>query len=159
MRKLLTIAVSGVVFVSFFVLSSIAGEQDNLWVKFNVGSWVLYEAGGGVNLKSTLIDKTDSEVTLRMDTTINGDVLSSQEVKLPLVQAQAPMTDQAAPMNTKTYDDTIELKGESLSCKVIEANTPQGFVKSWISDRVPGGVVKSVVAGTTVQKAVDYEAK
>lgn len=131
--------------------------MENSWSNFNIGSWVLYELSGGIQQKQILINKTDTEITLKVEIVINGNTVSVSEMKIPL--DVKPSETPESHVETKEYSDKIEIKGETLSCKLYEVDSPQGIGKSWISDKIPGGVVQAGLNDTVTMRLLEYEIK
>jgi len=151
MRRISLLALGLVIVFS----GAICAAENNYWEKFKEGSWVLHEYTGGVQMKQTLVGKAADEVTLRSETIMNGNTISSVDVKVPLKTGMTGIEK----ADVKISDATFEVKGKTLSCKVFETNTPMGLSKSWISADVPGGLLKSQVNDTDSIKIVDYEVK
>ncbi|MDQ7821368.1 MAG: hypothetical protein RDV48_01100 [Candidatus Eremiobacteraeota bacterium] len=142
--------------VILWVLPACAGQPDNYWTKFGVGSWVLSEMQGGMQQKQTLIQKSPSEFTLRIEMIMNGKVINTTDTKIPLKSGTATSGKE---VKVKEYPDSYLVKAKKLACRVYETGTPQGVSKSWVCDKVPGGSVKQVIGNNETLKVIDFEAK
>ena len=156
MRKIL-IKILALVFIFVFSFSFCFAQQSgSFWSGCNEGSWVLYRLAGGLKQKQTLIGKSPTELTIKTEVSMKGNAISSNEVKIPLNQSGVSQFKQ---LETREYSDKVSVKGRSLSCKVFEVDTPQGKARTWISDKVPGGIVKSAVGDNVSLELIDYEVK
>ena len=129
------------------------------WGSFKVGSFVTMKSTTEVagrkmttEIKTTLNALTADKATVEMETTAMGHT-SKTTTDFPIT-AGAPI---AAPTGTastpqaqvETSEETITVAGKSLKCKVTAATSVMSGMKSesktWMSEEVPGFVVKSVV--------------
>ena len=148
------------------------------WGSFKVGSYVVMqnttEAAGRkmvMQIKTTLNALTADKATVEMETTVMGQTTKST-VDFPLVASTAtpaPTGTASTPQaEVKTSEETITVAGKSLKCKVTtassEANGMKSESKTWMSEEVPGFVVKSVVKTTgaasseTTSEMTDFKA-
>ena len=151
-----------VIFTALVVNFVVSGEKENLWTKFNVGSWVLYELGGtGMQQKQTLIEKNDKEITLRMETLKDGQPFFSSDIKVPLdaPETQASMPPEKVGYDLKNSNEIVQVKNETLTCQITEVTTEKGTGKNWVCDKVPGGLVRSEINGNLVLRLLEFEAK
>lgn len=151
----------GVVLVSLFALVSVsfASQQENQWSKFNVGSWVLYDLGNGMQQKQTLVDKSAIDITVKTEMVIAGNTIPGAEIKIPLDAAAQTGAKAEAQPKVKETSGSIEIKGKVASCKIYEVTTDQGVSKSWVAENIPGGVVQIIINDKVTMKLVDYELK
>lgn len=149
-----------VMLTAVFLLSAIqiTLAQENPWTKYKEGSWVLYELTPGMQQKQTLISKSDKEYVLETTIIMNGKVISTTPVTIPLQTSQQPVAGASA-ADVKVSDDNIEFKGQAFACKVYETTTPQGVGKTWITENIPGGIIQTTLNNNIFMRAVDYEAK
>lgn len=145
------------------------------WASFNTGSWVklksttLMQIAGTKNTsvmetKMTMVSKTPDKAVIETEMTVMGQTNKSR-MDMPFKAAAQPATAAKAAPVPKTGTDTITVAGKSLSCKTMEMETEAGgmkvHTKTWVSDQVPGGLVKSVSTTPTTQttmEAVDFKA-
>lgn len=139
-----------------------AEDPKNYWTKFGVGSWVLLEMPGGTRQKQTLMKKSSESYTLKMETIVNGKAVYSNEVVIPL-KSKATGAPTAMPtkvdVQVKQYKENVTVKNKSLACDVSEVKTAQGTSKNWMSDQIPGGVVKTTLNNSPMSTAIDFEVK
>jgi len=148
------------------------------WGSFKVGSYVVLKSTTEVagrkmvtETKTTLNALTADKATVEMATTAMGNT-SKTNVDIPIT-ASAPTATPTGTVATpqaevKTSEETITIAGKSLKCKVTtatsEANGMKSESKSWMSEEVPGFVVKSVVKTTgaasseTTSEVTDFKA-
>lgn len=158
MKKFLAISALLIFGVISVAVSSFAQrETENYWADFNLGSWVLYEVTGGIQQKHTLIKKTNTEITLKAEAIMGGQVASSTEVKIPLTAASRTAADSQVEVNES--GDKVEVKNITLDCKAYVVKGQEGVSKTWICDEVPGGIVKVVSGNNIVMTLKDFEAK
>lgn len=159
MRKVLNVVTALSIFLNILIGFSFAEKVEHPWEKFNVGSWVLYELSGGMQQRQTLINKTEKELILKMEMIKDEQVIYSGENKMPLEMTPQEKTADNIKANMKESEDKLEIKKENVLCKVYEVTSELGTTKSWMSDRIPGGVVQTMVEGNIAMKILDYEAK
>lgn len=145
------------------------------WASFNTGSWVkmksttVMDMAGMKNTtvmetKMTMVEKTAEKVVIETEMTVMGNTTKTK-ADLSL-KASADVTAAAKPAAApKTGSDTITIGGKALSCKTTEMETDAGGMKilskTWISEQVPGSLVKSVSTtkgSQTTMEVVDFKA-
>jgi hypothetical protein len=162
--------------------------QYQAWSKFAVGSsqTLAGEMGGNdantpkMTMESTrkLVEKTDDHVVLEVTATVS---IMGQQHTAPARKVTVPAKAEQQDLKSIGSED-VQAAGKTFSCKVFEmslkdvaaqrpgggprgggaATAPQGKAKVWISDDVPGGLVKIQVdtpQGTMTQTLKSYEAK
>jgi hypothetical protein len=150
------------------------------WGSFKVGSFVVTksttETAGykmSTETKTTLTALTADKATIEIETTVAGHTTKTS-ADMPLTASAAPVTPVAGTSastpqaEVKTSEETITVAGKSVKCKVTSANAETGGMKSesktWMSEDVPGFVVKSVVKSTgaanseTTSEVTDFKA-
>ncbi len=148
------------------------------WSSFKVGSYVamktstVMEMAGKKNttateMKMTLVDLSADKATLETEMTVMGQK-SKTKTELPLTVTVKPSAATPAGVTPKTGTETITVAGKSMNCKwteiEMESNGNKVTTKSWMSEEVPGFVVKSVSStkGTanmeTTTEVVDFKA-
>jgi len=153
--KRLTLVLSLVVFALLGLISSVFAAEQR-WSKFSPGSWVLYEISGGMEQKQTLVEKTDTEVTIKNEEIMRGNVVSSQEIKIPLSE-HSPMA--SGNPEVKISSEEFEFQGKKLNCKVYDSETAQGHSKTLFSEEIPGGLVQATLGGQILMTAIDCDLK
>lgn len=149
------------------------------WGSFKVGSFVVTksttETAGykmSTETKTTLTALTADKATIEIETTVSGHTTkTTADVPLTASAPVAPAagTSASTPQaDVKTSEETITVAGKSVKCKVTTANAETGGMKSesktWMSEDVPGFVVKSVVKSTgaanseTTSEVTDFKA-
>lgn len=148
-----------IVLIFSFLCPAFAKKQkvQTNWENFGMGSWVLHEMMGEMQQKQTLIGKNDKEITIKSEMIMNGETTFTNEIKIPL-EVDVPEAE-SQPVDTKIYDDSVEVSGKPLAVKVYETTTSYGVSKGYMSDKVPGGIVQSVTDGNIAMKLLDYEVK
>lgn len=131
------------------------------WGSFKVGSYVVTknvtEAAGQkmtMEIKTTLTALTADKATVEMATTMMGNTTKTT-TDLPITAAAAPVptsTVSTPQAEIKTSEETITVAGKSVKCKVTsttsDMNGMKSEVKTWMSDEVPGFLVKTVIKST-----------
>ena len=144
-------------------LSPVVRAEDNPFKKAEVGDWVSYKMttempnvpAGGMNMetKQTVTAKTEKEVTMKVETLMNGNSMGAQEVKIPLDQPyDATKTTQGTTEKTGEGEESVTVGGKTYACKWItfKSHTETNGMKIdsdskvWVSTGVPlGGMVKT----------------
>jgi hypothetical protein len=148
------------------------------WGSFKVGSFVATKsttAAAGykmaTEMKTTLTALTADKATIEIETTVAGHTTKTT-TDIPLTAAAAtpaPTGSASTPQaDVKTTEETITVAGRNLNCKVTTATAETGGMKSesktWMSDEVPGFLVKSVVKSSgaasseTTTEVTDFKA-
>ena len=154
---------------------------SNPWGSFKVGSYVTLKSTVSMQVmgkamdttsqtKMTLAELTADKAIIDVEATVMGNTSKSRmEVPLTGTAPGMPAANNGTPTGqVKTGTDTVTVAGKSLDCKTIEFESDAGGnkvnAKTWTSDQVPGGVVKSVSTSTgtanttTTVEAVEYKA-
>lgn len=151
------------------------------WGSFKVGSYVagktttaMEVAGRKMNTvietKTTLVDLSADKATIETEMTAAGKTTKTK-TEVPLT-AGTPGTPTATPAANapalKTGTESITIAGKSLNCKwtemETEVNGAKTVTKTWMSEDVPGGVVKMVSTASgamkseTTMEVVDFKA-
>ena len=140
------------------------------WAKFKVGATVKYKQTSemvGMNTESevvySLLELTPEKAVVEMSgvTVMGGNKIEMPKTKLDYPAKMnepdpASATEATAPKaDVKQGEGEIEVAGGKLKCKTVESNITQGDAvmtsKIWVSDEVPGSLVKSV---TTMEKPI-----
>lgn len=148
----------------------VSNPQFTSWTKFGVGSTVTLagtvDAGQvkvSLSTKRTLKEKADDHIVVEIvaTTEIMGESHASQP-KSRTIPAKVESKDLK-----EIGSEKVEAAGKTYDCKIYQwkdpsSNTDTGEVKVWVSDAVPGGVVKMDVAtrrGNIVQVLKSVEIK
>jgi len=154
--------------------------NTSAWGSFKVGSYVTYKTTVSAQVmghstdtttqvKQTLADLTADKAVIDIETTAMGTT-SKTRTEVPLTgSAPAGGAGSASVPNASasTGSETITVAGKSLDCKTYEAETDTAGTKvktkTWMSDQVPGFLVKSVatstgtMSSTTTMEVVDFK--
>lgn len=143
-------------------------EATHPWAKFKVGSFsktknttVATVAGHNSTttseVKQTLVDLTADKAVVEIESTVMGHT-SKTKTEIPLTGTPTGIPTATAPASGGTASapkegtEDITVAGKTLHCKWIEYETEQGgnkvSSKTWMSDEVPGLIVKSVTKTT-----------
>jgi hypothetical protein len=153
------------------------------WASFKVGSFVKTKSTTTVNvagkpintvteMKQTLVELTAEKAVLETEASVMGNT-SKTKIDLPLNVVASNPTLPSAPANSevkpKESQESLTINGKTLNCKVTEIETEQGgnkvTSKTWMSEDVPGNVVKTVskmsgaTSTETTSELIDFEAK
>ncbi|MBI2901258.1 MAG: hypothetical protein HYY17_13830 [Planctomycetes bacterium] len=138
----------------------LAFDPWSAWSSFGVDSTVVMQMESGgmkVTTTTTLVAKTDDEITLKVETKAEGmDAMASeQKVKKPEkgdADAKCPLCDKPAKEHKdmgKRSEETLKVGDKELKCTVIESpekdckgNAIPGKSKMWYCKDVPGRLVK-----------------
>jgi len=127
-----------------------------------VGEWALYDLEGQMQVKYTVIEVTDEAVTIRMESTKDGEVVYSNDMPHPRSSRaeETPEGEIPPDMPRPRYsEDTLEVNGKTLECTVVELETEFEKTRSWICDDVPvNGLVRLEEGGVVTQKLLDWGA-
>ena len=144
-------------------LSPVVRAEDNPFKKAEVGDWVSYKTvtempnvptgGMAMETKQTVTAKTEKEVTMKVETLMNGNSMGAQEIKIPLDQPYDPTkTTNGKVEKLGEGEESISVGGKTYACKwvkiktQVEANGMKIDTESkyWTSPEVPlGGLVKN----------------
>ena len=173
-------------------LTSIA-SADGGWAQFKPGAYSKMKStssteAGGMSIKTVSVIKTTlkelsaTEATLEMETE-SSTVMNGNETKMPVQKSEmkVPLTPGATPSvppemaaaagaaKTFTSQETVTVAGKAIECTVsaaeMEAGGNKTVSKSWVSDSVPGAMVKteSVTSGaasaTVTMELIEFDAK
>jgi hypothetical protein len=133
-----------------------AEEIDNpqfaYWKKFAEGSTAIHELTADrpdgqkfkTEITTKLVSKSDDEVTVERTTTMEfGGQKRTSPPKTEKIKAK--VDNDKYDVKSDSGSEKIEAAGKTFDCKVIEIANPQNkdtTLKLWMSDQVPGGVVK-----------------
>ncbi len=175
MRKIATAcAIALALSIIFCTLASAQTTAKHPWASFNKGSWVKMKTttvitavkqSTAMESKMTLLDKTPDKVVVETEMSVMGNV-SKTKMDIPLkATATAPAGTAAKAPAPKLGSETITIAGKSLACKTAEIETvvagQKSLSKTWMSEQVPGGLVKSVTTSAATQvtmEIVDFKA-
>ncbi len=154
------------------------GEKiSNPWEKWAEGSWVELKITNTVptetemTQKQTLVKKEAEELTLKVEGKMTKPAameMPASDMKLPLKGSGA--TGGGGGANTSKVlgkgEEELEVGGKKVKCTWVETEMDAAgskiTVKTWTSDEVPGGTVKSITKGESVNTemvAIAFEGK
>ena len=148
------------------------------WGSFKVGSYVVTKSTTEVagrkmttEMKTTLTALTADKATVEMATTVMGNTTKTMaDFPITAGATTATPTGTVSTPNAevKTSEETITVAGKAVNCKVTsttsDANGMKSESKTWMSDEVPGFVVKTVIKTTgpakseTTSEVTDFKA-
>ena len=147
----------------------IDNPQFDHWAKFEIGSSAtlsteILMGGQKVSTVSTnkLLEKGDEQIVVEISGTMN---IAGQKNELPPQKQEIPA--QIAKRSiTQTATEKVDAAGKTFDCKVYEMlndpGQPDAKAKVWLSDEVPGGVVKlqaTLPNGTVTGSLTSFEVK
>lgn len=165
----------GIAALTILAVVAMAAENTG-WNNCKPGSWVKLKTTSdttvaghttsmAIETKQTLVSKTADKAVVETETTMMGNTTKTK-AEIPLTSnAKAATTQNPAKMGS----ETITVAGKTLKCKTAEvqseANGMKTNTKSWMSDNVPGMIVKSVSTSTgsmsskVTMELVDFKAQ
>jgi hypothetical protein len=169
MMRIATMVVLAALCLPVLSLAARAAEENPL-KNANVGDWIEFvmstEAMGQkmeMQMKQSVTAKDATFVTLRMETTMLGQQMPGQDVKIPLDTPYEPYTQGLADAKVTVLgegNETLSVGGKSYAChwtkvKVV-ATKPQAAentAKVWTCKDVPvNGLVRMESEGTTTME-------
>lgn len=146
------------------VLAAADLEIPDLTRNTRAGDWVLYDVQNGIQIKREVVELTDTHLTLKIDTIMNGQALSSITQKIPrkmdqFAAPQDPVAVANAPKPVITKGQ-IEIKGKTLDCWIVEMTVQGQKSRTYLSQEVPvDGIVKTELNGQVSLRLVDFGRK
>ena len=133
-------------------------DMPNPLADVKVGEWVLYEMPGGIQQRQTVISVDDKSVTIKMETIINGSVLSSIEQKMDRPDKDQPAN--SVMDGSTSYNGSVKVKDKQIPCSVFEVTANGRVSRTYMSNQIPvTGLIKSEIDGTVALQLIDYGAK
>lgn len=128
-----------------------------------VGQWVTYKIMGGMEQKQSVTaiegEGDDRIITLKMETMMNGQALSTNEQKINLKdsKAQEAKAREENP-NVEITEETVTVAGKTFNAVVLSAKMEGVESKTYMSADVPvTGLIKMEVSGMgTMMELVDF---
>lgn len=155
-------SLSALVFLCLFPLA-VAGEGlPNHLFGAKVGEWALFSVPGGYTQKQTIVGRqgsgADADVTIRVETSLNGNLIDSQEITELAGDATVPQPEPEPGTAVTVTAATLAVKGTNYPVTVVTTTERDGTVESWhVSPDIPVyGLVKQVVDGKTEVELVDF---
>ncbi len=137
-------------------------KLPNMMADAKVGDWVLLEVQGGIQMKQTVEAVTPEQLTLKIETIMNGQVISTMSQPINRTQgeyAEMPATATDAP-KPKISRGKATVKGQELDCWIIEMTVQGQTSKTYLSQDVPiNGMVKTEMNGQASMTLVDFGRK
>jgi hypothetical protein len=117
--------------------------------KAKAGQYARYKLAADIESRQSIVKVDGKKVTVKFELFRKGKLLSSNETVRDLEKKPDP---KAAPP-AKLSDDTVEINGQSLKCKVWENEKE----KIWLCSDVPcEGFVQVEKAGKKVQELISW---
>jgi len=132
------------------------------WTDAKVGWYVRYKIQGGTEMSQEVVEVTDDLLLMQTKTIMPGmDLPASRAWQARLmVKYDGDATSDCETKSNDLADETLSINGESVSCEVAEAITTCPGVTtrstSWMSDEVPGELVKSMVDGQVAMELIEF---
>lgn len=132
-------------------------EPKNAWANFGKGSWVRYKILNPadekeIQQKYTIIEIGKEKIKVEISELV-GDKWETKNTPEVSLQPVLVPKNQGAPA-------TLDVAGKKVNCTCLEKTSQMGnmatIVKEWISDDVPGGLVRKEMAGKCVVEVVDF---
>jgi hypothetical protein len=121
------------------------------WSKFKPGSTTktltLNESAGlkiSIQITTTLLAVTPEKITVEIisETDSSGTKLSPRTRKQDVAAKRAKPAD---PSLTKESKETLTFAGKSYRCTLSEETRGTLHIKTWLSDEIPGGLLKAQI--------------
>lgn len=161
-KKLLVVAVFA------FTASCVAQAADFSKVpdatkNMKVGQWVQYKIQGGMEMKQTVAsiegEGDDRVITLKMEMSMGGQVMGSQDqvIRLSETKAQEKAAREANP-DVEITEEQITVNGKTFDAVVLTAKIDGSESKTYMSEEVPvTGLIKMDITGIgTTMELVDF---
>lgn len=132
------------------------------WTDAKVGWYVRYKVQGGMEMSQEVVDVTEDLLLMETKSIMPGmDLPATRAWQARLmVKYEGDATTDCDSETKDLADESLSVNGQSVICKVAEATTTCPGVtthsKSWMSDEVPGELVKSVVDGQVAMELIEY---
>lgn len=154
--------------LTFFPVETVAIPDP--WKGLGPGSWVKYKRtsenlvrGTGeppleIELLHVLVDQDAESYTVRVDTVVRGKTTEGKPEKVLLRRRK---TDEPK-AKVEEGEETVTVPKGDFKCRWRKVTTEQGWTKTWTSDAVPLGLVKSqslMGSDSTIVELVDFEKK
>jgi hypothetical protein len=163
MKKTLACTLAALAGICLLATTLPAEEQlPNMMADAKVGDWVLLEVQGGIQMKQTVEAVTPEQLTLKIETIMNGQVISAMSQPINRTQGEyAEMPAAAADVpKPKISKGKATVKGQELDCWIIEMTVQGQTSKTYFSKEVPiNGMVKTEMNGQASMKLVDFGRK
>ena len=124
-------------------------EKKTAWYNARVGDTMVYKMLNNAQQTYTVVKVDDKMVTVAISVLMTGQTPSTVEVRMPRVfDRDRPRTARCRTAGrSKMPGPRITVSGQELTCKVTETLIKAGgqtiSTKSWTSNQVPGGIVKT----------------
>lgn len=159
MRKFLF---SSFIVLSIFSMAFLSSAADlklpNFLENAKVGQWLLFEMQQGMRMRQSVVNVTETEITLKQEVLMNGQPMATQEVKLdrkPNEEGTVNIGGQQ--VKPKISKGKATVKGKEIDCYVIEYNSQGQNTVSYMSGEIPiNGLIKSEMDGKTMLQLIDY---
>lgn len=126
-----------------------APEQKSSWYSATVGDTLVYKMQNNMQQTWKVTKVDDKIVTVEMSTVLNGNPVGTSNMTQPRMVPAPKGPVALAPGNEmkELADEVVKVSGQDLTCKVRQVMIKVGdrviTSKSWMCDKVPGGIVKS----------------
>lgn len=150
--------------LTFFPVETVLAPSP--WKGFGKGSWVKHKESRENLVRGTgeppdeieviyvLVEQDAESYTMRRDTVIRGKKTEGQPERVSLRQRKAAKAEEG--------EETITVPKGDFPCRWRKVTTDDGWIKTWTSDAVPLGIVKSQSmrgSWSTTIELVDFEKK
>lgn len=140
----------------------VSGTESWAWSDAKVGWMVRHKMQGGMEMVQEVKDLDDKRLLMLNKTYMNGSLLSASLMwsarYMKKYEGEVVKTDCTS---EELGDETLTIAGKSVKCKVTRGtctiNGEKTITKSWMSDDVPGTMVKVESEGAGQAKGVVME--
>lgn len=133
-------------------------KMPNFMQNTNVGDWVLAKASGNVQIKQTVIEKTDKHIVVKTEMIMGGTVINTSTNEVSFDNTYDPDKYDEKDGKPTITKGKVKLKGEEIECWVFTKPSPNGgTLKAFFSEKVPiNGMVRSEFNDEVTLELVDY---
>lgn len=139
------------------------GTEHWAWTDAKVGWYVRYRYQGGMETSQEVVDATDDLLLMETKTIMPGmDMPASRAWQARrMVKYTGDAKTDCTSNSRDLANEDLSIGGKSVRCKVTEATTTcpgmaETHTKAWMSDDVPGEMVKSMSDGQVVMELVAF---
>ena len=130
--------------------TEVGGKVKTAWADAKVGTMVKYKMMNNMTQTMEVTKVDDENVYVNMTMVMGDKEMPPDEIKMPrFVQPGAAKPTDGPKLEIKDLGtETLDVAGQKITCKVQEIKMKVGektiTSKTWTSDEVPGGMVKSM---------------
>jgi hypothetical protein len=138
---------------------SVESEVDGPWADAKVGGFIKFRAGGSSVVTQEVVAVSETQVTLKVSTEAGGQrVSNTTTVPRKISPSQR---DQAVGPGATWSQETLEVAGKEVACRAASVPINVGGqlreIRVYLSDDVPGGMVRSAEIGPDGEPRLVWE--